>query len=158
MSWVPILLGVGFAITAAVLLLELSRGVDALETLPRRLRGWAVVPREKWCRAGSVDDACAARDSVPSVSFVARLPTRRTATERPPRALPSRPGELVRPELYSIAPPLPGDGLIDTHRYLPSIEVDIDELIDTQPSLSLTADEAAHILDDGFDRRATQRR
>ena len=138
----------------------------------------------RWCRRADseVIDRCQTRRRRPRTEPLrSEIISTATVSSMPPSGLyaVSRPGELVRPEAYSQAPPLPDDGSEITIQDLGgsgswsgmSVEIDLDDLedlVDTRPSVALTAAEAEVILEKAasldaaaefeWDSRDTQRK
>jgi hypothetical protein len=136
---------------------------------------------ERWCREAAEDPRLYRCQPQRRRPRAAPLRSEGIATasvsSMPPSGLypVSRPGQLVRPEYYSEAPPLTEDGSEKTLQDLGSgswagmsVEIDLDDLedlVDTRPSVALTAAEAEAILeqaerygrDAAWDQRDTQR-
>ncbi len=113
-------------------------------------------PAARWCLGDVAKTPCVASTTVPVATPEA---DEEPQTEKPQSGftLASRPGVLLSPEAYEAAPPLPPHprlwpptpALSQTERSDRSIEFDLDieDLVDTQPSQVLTAREAEAILD-----------
>lgn len=112
---------------------------------------------DRWCRSSWVDppeESCFPRRQrdTPMLSEIIRRP--------PPSMQPgaihaaSRPGEIVAPEAIPLAPPLPspappfedGEEITFQRAGMFSMEIDLEDLLDTQPSVVLTAEEAEELL------------
>lgn len=145
-------------------------GVALVEPFP------AVAPElgRRWCRASETAtmDRCQRRrlrttsaivstvsgSSVPPSMLQTGSRGRAVSSQRPQAS--SRPGQLVRPEAYAEAPS-PPVGARDRVAWSRSVEIDLDDLedlVDTQPSVVLTAAEADEVLGAAWDERETQPR